>query len=111
MSDFFKSLSESTRLRIVYLLFYKKSLCVCDIENALKETQSKISRHLSYLVKNKVVRFYKKEQWRYYFIDEPVKRNPVILYIVNEIENDSINLCMRDVKELKEYLEFKKIKC
>ena len=46
---FFKSLSDETRLKILWLLSGTKELCVCDIINVLGITQSKASRHLRYL--------------------------------------------------------------
>jgi ArsR family transcriptional regulator, arsenate/arsenite/antimonite-responsive transcriptional repressor len=46
---FFKSLSEETRLKILWLLSGTEELCVCDIINVLGLTKSKASRHLHYL--------------------------------------------------------------
>jgi len=46
---FFKSLSDETRLKILWLLLGTQELCVCDIIHVLRITQSKASRHLRYL--------------------------------------------------------------
>jgi ArsR family transcriptional regulator, arsenate/arsenite/antimonite-responsive transcriptional repressor len=46
---FFKSLSDETRLKILWLLSGAKELCVCDFIDVLGITQSKASRHLRYL--------------------------------------------------------------
>ena len=46
--QFFRALSEETRLRIVMLLT-RGELCVCDVMVVLDEPQSKVSRHLAYL--------------------------------------------------------------
>ncbi len=46
---FFKSLSDETRLKILWLLSGAEELCVCDIIDVLGITQSKASRHLRYL--------------------------------------------------------------
>ena len=46
---FFKSLSDETRLKILWLLLAEEELCVCDVVGALGITQSKASRHLRYL--------------------------------------------------------------
>ena len=46
---FFKSLSDETRLKILWLLSGAEELCVCDIIRVLGITQSKASRHLRYL--------------------------------------------------------------
>ena len=44
----FKALGDATRLRIVNLLLHSE-LCVCDIQQVLGLTQSRVSQHLSYL--------------------------------------------------------------
>jgi ArsR family transcriptional regulator len=46
---FFKSLSDETRLKILWLLSGTEEICVCDIIDVLGITQSKASRHLRYL--------------------------------------------------------------
>ena len=46
---FFKTLSDETRLKILWLLSGTEELCVCDIIDVLRITQSKASRHLRYL--------------------------------------------------------------
>jgi ArsR family transcriptional regulator len=46
---FFKSLGDETRLKILWLLSGMEELCVCDVIDVLKITQSKASRHLRYL--------------------------------------------------------------
>ena len=48
-TQFFKSLSDETRLKMLWLLMAKEELCVCDIMAVLSITQSKASRHLRHL--------------------------------------------------------------
>jgi ArsR family transcriptional regulator, arsenate/arsenite/antimonite-responsive transcriptional repressor len=48
-AQFFKSLSDETRLKILWLLSGTEELCVCDVIDVLRITQSKASRHLRYL--------------------------------------------------------------
>ncbi|MCX7710226.1 MAG: metalloregulator ArsR/SmtB family transcription factor [Clostridia bacterium] len=62
-----KSISDETRLRIINLLF-EKELCVCDIVETLKITQTKASRHLIYLKNAGLVKDRKQAQWAYYSI-------------------------------------------
>ena len=45
----FKALSNETRLRIMGLIFRHGPLCVCEVEQILRITQPKASRHLRYL--------------------------------------------------------------
>jgi DNA-binding transcriptional ArsR family regulator len=62
-----KALSDETRLRIINLL-YEKELCVCDIIETLGISQTKASRHLSYLKNAGLVSDRKHAQWVYYSI-------------------------------------------
>lgn len=48
LESFFKGLAETSRLRILNLLFHGE-LCGCDIQYVLEASQSNISRHLNYL--------------------------------------------------------------
>lgn len=65
MVDIFKALSEESRLRILSLLL-ENELCVCEIEECLKMTQSNASRHLTVLKKCGILESYKSAQWTYY---------------------------------------------
>lgn len=65
MVEIFKALSEESRLRILSLLF-ENELCVCEIEDCLKMTQSNVSRHLTALKKCGILESYKNAQWTYY---------------------------------------------
>ncbi len=48
LEDYFKGLSDVTRLRIMNLLL-QGELCVCDIQRIVDSPQPTISRHLIYL--------------------------------------------------------------
>ena len=61
----FRAFSDETRLRILALL-NKGELCVCDVMSVLKQPQSKISRHFSYLKKAGLVTARKEGLWMYY---------------------------------------------
>ena len=55
LADFFKVIGDSTRLRILYVLF-EAEVCVCDLAEALNMTQSAISHQLKILKQNKLVK-------------------------------------------------------
>jgi ArsR family transcriptional regulator len=55
LEGYFKALADATRLRIVNLLFYGE-LCGCDIQVVLETSQPTISRHLTYLKHEGLVR-------------------------------------------------------
>jgi ArsR family transcriptional regulator len=64
--QFFKILSDLTRLRVLTLLSREGELCVCELTHALDEIQPKISRHLALLREAAVVLDRRQGQWIYY---------------------------------------------
>ncbi len=61
-----KALGDETRLRIVNLLGHYGQLCVCDIEQTLRISQSKASRHLGHLKHVGIVEDERDATWIYY---------------------------------------------
>lgn len=70
--DFYKLLSEETRLRCLHLLLHKERLCVCELVSVLQMPQPNLSRHLSYLRRSKVILDERKGQWIYYRLNPKV---------------------------------------
>jgi ArsR family transcriptional regulator len=64
--QFFRSLGDLTRLRLLALLSREGELCVCELTHALGEIQPKISRHLALLREAGVVLDRRQGQWIYY---------------------------------------------
>ena len=54
LADLFKVFGDSTRIRILYVLFESEA-CVCDIANALNMQQSAISHQLRILKQSRLV--------------------------------------------------------
>lgn len=65
-ASFFKSLTDHTRLRIMMLLEDEGELCVCELVEALQESQPKISRHLAQLRSSSVLGDRRQGQWIFY---------------------------------------------
>ena len=55
LAELFKIFGDSTRIRILYVLF-EAEMCVCDIAEVLKMTQSAISHQLRILKQAKLVK-------------------------------------------------------
>lgn len=55
LAELFKVFGDSTRIRILYVLF-KEEVCVCDIAEELGMTQSAISHQLKILKTNRLVK-------------------------------------------------------
>ncbi len=69
---FFRVLSDEARLKMLWLLFNHRELCVCDIMAALEITQSKASRHLAALRNAGLASDRREGLWSYYSL-RPVK--------------------------------------
>lgn len=65
-AEYFKALSDPTRLKIARLLSYHDELCACEIQMALELTQPLASHHLGVLRRSGVVGSTKKERWVHY---------------------------------------------
>lgn len=100
LAQFFKALSDETRLQIVALLLMKEELCVCDIENTLGMTQSKASRHLRYLMNSGILTDTRKNIWVYYSINKNLSSDEFAII-------DALKKCLgSDVRiELKKKLD------
>lgn len=68
----FKSMSDEARLRIVHLLFRNEELTISDLEHILDFTQTKTSRHITYLKNSNIVNARKVDQWVFYSVREEV---------------------------------------
>jgi len=83
----FKALSEEPRVRILHLLIQNKELCISDLEHILDFTQTKTSRHLSYLKNAGLVGSKKIDQWTFYHLLE--ENSEIIQQIFKFIQKDN----------------------
>lgn len=68
--QFFKCLSDETRLHATLLIYREGELCVCELMEALSDSQPKISRHLAQLRYCGVLDDKRRGQWVFYAIAE-----------------------------------------
>lgn len=89
-TDFFKCLSDPTRLDILKMVMAKDNVCVCEMTAALNLSQPKISRHLALLRNLSILLDQRKGQWVYYRLnpDLPEWAHSVLNIISNQ--NDEI---------------------
>ena len=71
--QFFKALSDATRLKIIMLIQLEDELCVCELMAALEDNQPKISRHLAQLKRQGLLLDRKQKQWVYYRLNPALK--------------------------------------
>lgn len=85
-SQVFKSVSDESRVRILHLLYKNGELTISDIEHILEFTQTKTSRHITYLKNSGMVSARKVDQWVFYNIREEVEEltNRVLEFLVKD---------------------------
>jgi len=64
--NFYKALADNTRLKCLLLIQQEEELCVCELIEALQESQPKISRHLANLRNVGLLQDRRQGQWVFY---------------------------------------------
>lgn len=82
-----KALADESRLRILHLILRNREMCTSDLEQVLDYTQTKTSRHLSYLRSAGLVVPRKLDQWVYYSLKEETA--DLVNQIFTYMERDS----------------------
>lgn len=72
-TQIFKAFSEEPRVRIIHLLYQCKELTITDLESILDYTQTKTSRHVTYLRNSGLLNIRKQDQWVFYGIKDEVE--------------------------------------
>jgi len=103
LTEFFKALSNDTRLRIIALLF-QKEMCVCEICDVIEESQPKVSRHLAKLRNTNLVRDERESQWVFYHLNIENKTVSEIMSAIIKNIDDHPQLS-NDKKRLSEKLK------
>ena len=84
----FKAVSDESRLRILYLLYRNKEMCISDLELTLDFTQTKTSRHINYLKNAGLLSFRKEELYIFYFVKEEME--DVVRQLIELLEKDPV---------------------
>ena len=71
-SQIFKACADESRLRILHLIFENEEMCIADLEKILDFTQTKTSRHLTYLRNSGILTFRRNNHWVFYQIKDEV---------------------------------------
>ena len=86
-AQFMKALGDEARIRITNLLLEAKELTITDLELILDFTQTKTSRHVTYLKNSGLLSTKKHDQWVIYSIKE--EWLDVIRQIMSFFEKDA----------------------
>lgn len=100
LAKVFKALSDESRLRILNLIFRSGEICVCDIESITGFTQTKTSRHLSYLRNAELVESRQEGLWMLYSIAKPKSREHEQLLDCLKTILQINPVALKDAKEL-----------
>ncbi|MHA3891360.1 ArsR/SmtB family transcription factor [Acinetobacter sp. GXMZU3951] len=89
-TDFFKCLSDPTRLAIIKWVLARENVCVCELTELLQLSQPKISRHLALLRNLSVLLDQRQGQWVYYRVnpDLPEWAKAVLLIIAQSAQTE-----------------------
>lgn len=91
-TDFFKCLSDPTRLDILKLVIAKQNICVCELTEQLQLNQPKISRHLALLRNLSILLDQRQGQWVYYRLNPNLPEwAKEVLNIVSRQNNKMMN--------------------
>lgn len=84
-----KALADPVRLRLVALLI-QGELCVCQLEAALKISQTNVSRHLAVLRQADILTDRREGRWVYYALMDPMETElqSVIDALMRDLTND-----------------------
>lgn len=106
-AEFFKSLADETRLRLLLLLHDGREHCVCDLMHALDMPQSTVSRHLAYLKRSGWLQDRRGGVWMYYSLNRERDGffQAQLVLLVNRLADNEVSC--RDRERLAAYLRGK----
>jgi len=96
----FKAISDETRIRIMKILLERKSLCVCEIVQALKITQTRASKNLRILKEAGLVVDKKEGLWVHYSINPKVSGEIKLILKLLEQSINKDKIVMKDKERL-----------
>jgi ArsR family transcriptional regulator len=104
--DFFKCLSDPTRLSILKLVLSKQNICVCELTEQLDLSQPKISRHLALLRTHGILLDSRQGQWVYYSVNPDLPSWAVeVLKIIGNQDESLVNHSSSQFSSISTYCE------
>ncbi len=88
--EILKILSDETRLKIVSLLA-ENELCVCELMEALRMSQSRVSNHLRILRNTRIIEAKREGKWIFYSLPRDTMDKvlgEIVQVIVNRIDEE-----------------------
>lgn len=85
--QFYKCLADDTRLRSLMMIQLEGELCVCELMQAIDESQPKVSRHLAQLRSCGLLTDRRQGQWVFYSINDALPEWAKLVLQVTANEN------------------------
>jgi len=105
-TDFFKALSDETRLRMLNLLIVSGiELCVCEFTDILETPTYNISKHLKILKNVKLLRERKEGRWVYFGLT--TKRENFLNILFEAIKEITAQQLKTDLNELQRRIDIR----
>jgi ArsR family transcriptional regulator, arsenate/arsenite/antimonite-responsive transcriptional repressor len=107
-NQLFNALGEEARIRIINILLQHNELCISDLELILDYTQTKTSRHVTFLKHADLLNYRKIDQWILYSIKPEIRTiiNSIFYYFESDkmLKKDlEIAETLKSNRELKAY--------
>lgn len=111
LTNYFKLLSDETRLRIMVLLYHNE-FCVCQITGITGISQPNVSKHLARLRDMGLVKDERKEQYTFYSLSIKEKLfEDILASIVGNIKDyPTLRLDIEKSKAAAKYIELENMK-
>lgn len=92
LATFMQAVGNETRLRMLYVLYQAKELCVCDLADIFEISQPAVSRHLKILREKALVEARREAQTIYYRVCTAHPFSRLLVRLFDELELDRIQL-------------------
>jgi len=100
--QFFKCLSDETRLNATLLIYQEGELCVCELVGALNDSQPKISRHLAQLRNCGILDDSRRGQWVFYSMSKQLPGWSLeVLRAAQQANADTLEVLQKNLKTMK----------
>lgn len=101
-SQFYKCLSDDTRLHAMTLIYTEGELCVCELVAALNDSQPKISRHLAQLRNCGLLDDTRRGHWVFYSVANNLPEwAKEILRISSQVNTESLSAFQNNLQRMK----------
>jgi ArsR family transcriptional regulator len=87
MENYFKALSDKTRLEMFLLISINTDICLCKIEECFNLSNSNLSRHLKELERSKLIESNKQGIWKHYTITTLGQQ---FIKFINKLDNQTL---------------------